>query len=74
MDIAATLYENGHEQVHPNCAAVLATPDDGTPEKRNPALGFLLAIKAVLFSSVVNIMLVFVPVGVAARKSARILL
>ena len=68
MNIAVTFDQNGYEHAQPNCATVPVTPDNGIPGKENPALRFLLAIKIVLFSSVVNIMLVFVPVGIAARK------
>ena len=74
MDIAATFDQNGYEHAQPNFATVPVTPDNGIPGKKKLGLRFLLAIKIVLFSSVVNIMLVFVPVGIAARKLANAVL
>lgn len=44
------------------------SPETQGDEKQNMAMRFLLVVKAILFSSIVNILLVFVPVGIAVRK------
>ena len=42
--------------------------DDQEPEKRHVLMRFVLAVKAILFSSIINVLLVFVPVGIAVRE------
>lgn len=41
---------------------------DAVQKKTSIASRFVLAIKAILFSSIINVLLVFVPVGIAVRK------
>jgi hypothetical protein len=62
-----TRNQNQHKQEHSDTTAA------SEPAKRglsisNAARRFLRAVKAVLFSSVINVLLVFVPVGIAVRK------
>lgn len=66
-----TRNQNQHKQERSDHTAA-SEPDNGGLDRsiRSAAMRFLLIIKTVLFSSVVNVLLVFVPVGIAVRMSS----
>jgi Ca2+:H+ antiporter len=43
--------------------------DDETPKKKNVAMRFWLTGKAIILSSYINILLVFVPIGIASKAA-----
>jgi hypothetical protein len=68
-----TRNQNPHKQEHSNPTAA-SEPGNGEPGRGSKVvMRFLLIIKGVLLSSVVNALLVFVPVGIAVRKQPSIL-
>jgi len=48
-------------------SSAVAASEKPAPEKRNLLVSFFFTIKDILFSSPVNILLVFVPVGIAVK-------
>lgn len=57
-----------HKEEQSNRTEALATLGNQDAGDKNIAVRFLLAVKGVLLSSLINILLVFVPVGIVARK------
>jgi hypothetical protein len=59
-----------HQQPQSNEESLLArNPDDGVPHGESLLVRFLLAVKSVLHFRIVNVLLVFMPMGIAVRKS-----
>ncbi|KAH6854065.1 hypothetical protein B0I37DRAFT_421339 [Chaetomium sp. MPI-CAGE-AT-0009] len=59
-----------HKQQQSTSGSLLARDsDDGTPHKGTLFVRFLLAVKGVLFSRIVNALLVFVPMGITVHMA-----
>lgn len=59
---------SGHEKEQPSYTKSTAALGDGNPVPNNLVVRFLLAIKHIFLSSIVNVLLVFVLAGVAVRR------
>lgn len=58
---------NGVDPAHENHTPI-NQDDSQDPVKTNVLVRFFLAVKDILFYSVINVLLIFVPVGMAVRK------